>query len=78
MQNLNAIIGIPLDDLLNIDFTKSDILPEMTTAKPASVIKSDNPITNDILSLYNLPPKQEAKEESKQPEGNQFLKIMLL
>lgn len=47
---------------MNIDFTKSD-LPSVQNPKPAPVIKTDNPLTNDILSLYNQP-KEEAKGKS--------------
>lgn len=64
--------GIDLSlDLLNIDFTNSDLMtgPQASTAKPAPVIKSDDPLTNDILSLYNLPAKKEPVVQPKSEEG---------
>lgn len=66
--------GIDLSlDLLNIDFTMSDLAtgaqaPVIKPA-PAPVIKSDDPLTNDILSLYNLPVKKDPVVQPKPDEG---------
>jgi hypothetical protein len=68
--------GIDLSlDLLNIDFTNSDLMagPQASAAKPAPVIKSDDPLTNDILSLYNLPAKKEPVVQPKSEEGKNFI-----
>ena len=45
-----------LDDLLSIDFTKTDITPVIAPKEenPFS-IASDNPLMNEILNLYNRP-----------------------
>lgn len=66
-----------LSDLLNIDFTKQDIIPEpRQQPQRPSIIKTDNPLTNDILSLYNAPVNVQPNEESKEPEGIQFNSII--
>lgn len=64
--------GIDLSlDLLNIDFTISDLATgvQASVITPAPVIKSDDPLTNDILSLYNLPVKKDPVVQQKPDEG---------
>ena len=79
MVNLKWMKNIenPLDDLLNIDFTKSE--PIKTENKPKSgVIKTDNPGLDSILSLYNQPVKQNSVPESQKKEEGKFVQIIIL
>ena len=46
-------MDLGLDDLLNIDFTKSEPV-SAPPQKEKPVVKSDNPL-DSILSLYNSP-----------------------
>ena len=47
-------MDLGLDDLLNIDFTKSEPVSAPPPQKEKPVVKSDNPL-DSILSLYNAP-----------------------
>lgn len=68
-----VILESPLDDLLNIDFTKSEPINPQPQPK-SGTLKTDNPGLDSILSLYNAPVKQTSQPESQaKPKGNKDL-----